>query len=720
MKKLTLLFILIAFSAILSSQVPKSFKYQAVLRDITGNLIISRSVGLRIHIIKDNIFGSSVYTESFSVQTNQFGLVNLNIGNGTPVLNSFSDIDWSNGLYFLKIEIDPNGGTNYASFGDPVQLVSVPFALYADRAGNGFSGNYADLTNKPTLFDGSWTSLTAKPNLFNGSYIDLTNKPQLFSGAYIDLTGKPILWDSTWSSIKNKPTLFDGKYSSLAGAPILSTIATSGNYNDLSNRPNIFNGSYTALTNKPRLSVSLTGDTLSLGPDNFTIIPGISNTLLTPEYKSVLASMTLKPSAADQIAQNAWISELINLGVFKKAIVLDNFSCGDQQSSLINWRSPGTYNPSAFNSPAFTAYKGFKGTGTNRIRSNFIPSVNGAGFLSKDSITIVIGINDETDYGTDDFGCVGDSTDIDFYAKNGNRSYVALNGLPVVSFQTLTSKRYFTLSRNTSTTVQLYKDLAQVTKLSPSKGLCDHELWTCGSNLYSGNRTISFVLIFKYLNEPEVQGVIETCDRYLSNYHNNIRTYSTKMYFNLVTEGHSFIDPSPGLFLADYIVGKINTRKVYHSGVSGSVIANCVSRAATVDSKLITETATYKNILVLWIGVNEITNTIGSGTAAYSALKSYVIARVNAGWKIFVYTMVPSTFSGRNNLFEAERNTYNDLIRNDLTLINGVYALNTDTTTELSDCSNLIYFQPDALHPTAAGESVASELFANKMAIIFP
>ncbi|MEI6821128.1 MAG: DUF1566 domain-containing protein [Bacteroidota bacterium] len=120
-----------------------------------------------------------------------------------------------------------------------------------------FDGNYNSLTNKPTLFDGTWNSLNSKPTLStvatSGSYNDLSNKPTTFSGAYSDLTGKPTLWDSTWASIKNKPTLFDGTWTSLSGKPTFSTVATSGSYTDLSNQPSLFNGNYNSLTNKPTL-----------------------------------------------------------------------------------------------------------------------------------------------------------------------------------------------------------------------------------------------------------------------------------------------------------------------------------------------------------------------------------------------------------------------------------------------------------------------------------
>ena len=80
---------------------------------------------------------------------------------------------------------------------------------WVNTADSTFSGVYADLTSKPTLFDGAYSSLTGAPSLFSGSYTDLTSKP----------------------------TLFDGVYASLTGKPSLATVATSGSYNDLTNTP---------------------------------------------------------------------------------------------------------------------------------------------------------------------------------------------------------------------------------------------------------------------------------------------------------------------------------------------------------------------------------------------------------------------------------------------------------------------------------------------------
>jgi hypothetical protein len=65
--------------------------------------------------------------------------------------------------------------------------------------------------------------------LFSGDYGDLNNKPNLStvatSGAYNDLL--------------NLPTLFSGDYNDLLNLPNLSTVATSGAYADLTGKPNL-------------------------------------------------------------------------------------------------------------------------------------------------------------------------------------------------------------------------------------------------------------------------------------------------------------------------------------------------------------------------------------------------------------------------------------------------------------------------------------------------
>ena len=137
MKKITKkLIIALANLLIITSvwaQSPQSFKYQAIARDVNGIVLANQSVGIQISILEGSIYGASVYIETFEPTTNNFGLINLNIGTGTPVTGDFTTIDWANDKYFIKVEMDPANGTAYQIMGTS-QLLSVPYALHAKTA----------------------------------------------------------------------------------------------------------------------------------------------------------------------------------------------------------------------------------------------------------------------------------------------------------------------------------------------------------------------------------------------------------------------------------------------------------------------------------------------------------------------------------------------------------------------------------------------------------
>jgi hypothetical protein len=147
-KILTIIFAFIGITTF--AQAPEGINYQAVIRDNTGTVIASTSVGISITIYQTSPTGTLVYEETFAPTTNGFGLVNLVIGQGTVVSGTFSTIDWGNGPYYAEISADAGGGTTYTLLGTQ-QLMSVPYALYAKEAENAFSGDYNDLTNQPSI-----------------------------------------------------------------------------------------------------------------------------------------------------------------------------------------------------------------------------------------------------------------------------------------------------------------------------------------------------------------------------------------------------------------------------------------------------------------------------------------------------------------------------------------------------------------------------------------
>jgi uncharacterized protein (TIGR02145 family) len=129
MKRLYIFFSAISMIATIYGQAPAGFNYQAVARNPQGQLITNTQVTIQIAILKGSIDGTSVYTESFSPTTNNFGLVNLNIGNGTVMSGTFADIDWGADTYFIKVWL------NSTEMGT-TQLLSVPYALHAKTAEN--------------------------------------------------------------------------------------------------------------------------------------------------------------------------------------------------------------------------------------------------------------------------------------------------------------------------------------------------------------------------------------------------------------------------------------------------------------------------------------------------------------------------------------------------------------------------------------------------------
>jgi hypothetical protein len=74
------------------------------------------------------------YEEIQSVTTNEFGLYTLQIGSGTPVTGEMKAVKWETGNKYIKVAIDPKGGNDFVEAGTN-QLLSVPYAIYADKAG---------------------------------------------------------------------------------------------------------------------------------------------------------------------------------------------------------------------------------------------------------------------------------------------------------------------------------------------------------------------------------------------------------------------------------------------------------------------------------------------------------------------------------------------------------------------------------------------------------
>jgi hypothetical protein len=140
---------LLSFTAVLAvsgiyqsayAQAPSRFNYQGIARTANGAPMASQAISMRISILDGSSSGTPVYVETQSTTTNNYGLYNVSIGNGTAVIGTLAGVNFASGSKYIRVELDPTGGTNYTSLGTPTQLLSVPYALHANTATTGTPG----------------------------------------------------------------------------------------------------------------------------------------------------------------------------------------------------------------------------------------------------------------------------------------------------------------------------------------------------------------------------------------------------------------------------------------------------------------------------------------------------------------------------------------------------------------------------------------------------
>ncbi|MEY4273527.1 MAG: hypothetical protein RL638_475 [Bacteroidota bacterium] len=147
MKHLYLLFLLITWGA-WGQQ--KGLSYQAVIVDpntieipgqvITGAPLANGKVWIRFSLISKT---GVEYEEVQQTDTDEFGLVNLTIGAGTPSIGKFDALVWDASLKRLRVAVNFTGTGNYTEVSNQL-LTFSPYSLYAE------SVDYKNVRDSPT------------------------------------------------------------------------------------------------------------------------------------------------------------------------------------------------------------------------------------------------------------------------------------------------------------------------------------------------------------------------------------------------------------------------------------------------------------------------------------------------------------------------------------------------------------------------------------------
>ena len=219
----------------LQAQAPQGFNYQATVRNSTGDLIVNTNVYFKFNVIQGSLTAVPIFTETHYVSTDGLGQVNLVIGQGSANTGAFSELDWSLGSYYLGIEL--NTGSGYVAMGT-TQLLSVPYALYANSSG---SSNIANGTTVGEMLFWNGTQWALNPAGLPGQmlYVNESNIPTW--GFSPVITNIACFGYNNGSISLNLPAQLSASY---------YTYQWTGPNNFSSNAPNIYNlspGNYSLL-----------------------------------------------------------------------------------------------------------------------------------------------------------------------------------------------------------------------------------------------------------------------------------------------------------------------------------------------------------------------------------------------------------------------------------------------------------------------------------------
>jgi hypothetical protein len=195
---ITLLLLLIVGTT--TAQNNNVFNYQAVAHDANYDTVLrNKAITVDFYIGTDDTdpLSNFDYTEQHQVTTNNYGLFNVQIGDGDPSL--FSTLDWVNNSYYLSVAIDELlVGTQL--------LVAVPVAIHAQSATEASTANQAD--NAATVNNlNVYTEVPENANFTDNQTLTLTTDSLIISNgnsvSLENISGTDQDWTITDNNMEN-------------------------------------------------------------------------------------------------------------------------------------------------------------------------------------------------------------------------------------------------------------------------------------------------------------------------------------------------------------------------------------------------------------------------------------------------------------------------------------------------------------------------------------
>ena len=300
----------------------------------------------------------SIYAQSASLAT-------------VATSGDYSDLSNKPTIPAAQVNSDWDAATGVA------QILNKPdLSVYAESsslATVATTGDYSDLTNKPTIpaaqVQSNWNEsdntskayIQNKPDLSvyaqsanlatvatTGDYADLSNKPSLATvattGDYDDLTNKPAIpaaqVNSDWNAASGVAQILN--------KPNLATVATTGSYNDLTNKPTIpaavtVDQHYDALSSNPQSGTAV-AEALSGTGQVPTVTSSDDSKVLMASYSGGQGSYAWQPTAAATQVNSDWdansgVAQILNkpdLSVYAESANLATVATSGDYNDLSN------------------------------------------------------------------------------------------------------------------------------------------------------------------------------------------------------------------------------------------------------------------------------------------------------------------------------------------------------------------------------------------------
>ena len=283
MKRFIAILAAITITTSLWAQSPQKMSYQAVIRNSSDALVTNTQIGMQISILQGSPTGTEVYSETLTPTTNANGLVSVEIGsgagfatidwsNGPYFIKTETDPDGPIGGISYTItgisqllsvpyalhaktaesfsgtitESDPVFGTSVASGINTTDITNWNNKLNSEVDGSITNEIQVLSINHDTIFlsNGGFVKLPAD---FSGDYNDLTNKPTIpvVPANVSDFTndaGYLTSFTEVDGSVTNELQILSISNDTIRltnGGFVKLPAGFSGNYNDLTNKPTI-------------------------------------------------------------------------------------------------------------------------------------------------------------------------------------------------------------------------------------------------------------------------------------------------------------------------------------------------------------------------------------------------------------------------------------------------------------------------------------------------